>query len=899
MRQAGPLEHRWEEWRLARNRRGFRTGLVIMITLYPAFGVLDWLLAPPSTLHLLWATRVLVAGVTIALFRGIHSAFFARHADVLTATYVWLAAAGISSMTAYVGGLASPYYAGLTLTLLATGLLMLWPARVVIVTNAAIVASFLAFNVFSRNVGEPFAAVSNLAFLSATALIAGVGQVLQFRTQREQYEQRVRLEQATERLERAHAELKQLDQFKSRFFANITHELRTPLAIVLTPLELMLQGEMGEFSESQRTAFQTMFKSALKLLKLINDLLDLSRLEESRLRLEVREHDLVAQLRGLTEETVVLARRKSLSLEFATDAERALVHCDPERLERVFVNLLSNAVKFTPPGGHVHVGLREEEAAFHVVVEDDGPGFPPGEAQRLFERFYQVDMAGTRQHGGAGIGLALARELVLLHGGAIEAHSDGSHGARFTVTLRKGSRHFRPEVLLESERHAAAGEGDFGADSGVQLSARRDFRLLDIEEATERRVVQRDPDEKTRPYTAVVVEDNQQIVRLVHMALRRHFKVLAAPDGLQGLEMVVRERPSLVVTDLMMPGIDGLELTRRLREDPQTRHIPVLMLTARGELDDRVKGLETGVSAYLTKPFSPRELVTCARELVRAKERTADLVLTDRMESLEIVTAGLAHEINNPLNYVKNALARVRLDVEQAMRLAGEARIRPLAGEDRQRLERAAARSADLLGVADAGLKRIAGTVELMGRYGRAGFRRELAHLDLWEAVRTVVGVVLPATGRAVEVELALAGDGTVECVPEELHQVIANLVQNAIEAAPEGSGRVRVAGAAHGEEIVLSVKDNGPGIAPEVRARLFTPFFTTKGPGRGQGLGLTITRRVVESLGGTIQVVSAPGAGAELEVRLPRRQAGAGHHPAAGRAEERRDAGSGALTRA
>jgi signal transduction histidine kinase len=297
------------------------------------------------------------------------------------------------------------------------------------------------------------------------------------------------------------------------------------------------------------------------------------------------------------------------------------------------------------------------------------------------------------------------------------------------------------------------------------------------------------------------------------------------------------------------------------------------MLTARGEIDDRVKGLETGVSAYLTKPFSPRELATCARQLVRAKERTADLVLTDRMDSLEIVTAGLAHEINNPLNYVKNALARVRLDVEQATRLLAEAGARPLADEERQRLDRASARSADLLDIADAGLKRIAATVELMGRYGRGGFKREMARVDLWAAVRTVVGVVLPATGRTVEVELALGGDGTVECVPEELHQVLTNLVQNAIEAVPDGTGRVRIEGREHGDELVLSVKDNGNGMTPEVRARLFTPFFTTKGPGRGLGLGLTITHRVVESLGGSIEVLSAPGAGAEFTVRLARQQ--------------------------
>jgi len=241
---------------------------------------------------------------------------------------------------------------------------------------------------------------------------------------------------------------------------------------------------------------------------------------------------------------------------------------------------------------------------------------------------------------------------------------------------------------------------------------------------------------------------------------------------------------------------------------------------------------------------------------------------------VEIVAAGLAHEINNPLNYVTNALARVRLDVERALGLSLESTTRPLEPSERAEVERAATRMREMMTVAASGLTRIGKTVELLSRYGRAGFQREVVALDAWEAVRTVAEVVLPATGRAVEIEFDLRGDGTLECVAEELNQVLTNLIQNAIEAAPSGTGRVRVSGSIDSGALVLSVADNGPGIPADVQARLFTPFFTTKGPGRGMGLGLTIARRVVQSLGGSLQVVSAPGAGAELIVRVPLRQA-------------------------
>jgi signal transduction histidine kinase len=632
--------------------------------------------------------------------------------------------------------------------------------------------------------------------------------------------------------------------------------------MVLAPLELILQGEMGELTAAHQTTFQSMFRSGLKLLKMIGDLLDLSKLEESKLRLKIAEHDLCEYLTGLVSQVKPLTERKGIELTLTMDMDSCVVWCDIERLERVFLNLLSNATKFTPPGGHVHVRLQDQGPAVLVVVQDDGPGFPADKATQIFERFYQVDMGGTRRYGGAGIGLALAKEIVELHGGRIWAESIG--GGRFNVELAKDREHFRADVL---ERRGPARDmvsGSRADDRGlmdftVQMAARDEYRLLDIAEATERRVSHRDTDEHLRAHVALVVDDTPDIIRLVHTSLRTHFKVISADDGLKGLEMALRERPSLVVTDLMMPGIDGLELTRRLRADEATRHIPVLMLTARGDLDDRVKGLETGVSAYLAKPFSPRELLTTARALVQQQSTTADIVLTQRMDSLEIVAGGLAHEINNPLNYLKNALARVRIDAQALV----DGKV-----ED---LEKTAARMRELFDIAESGIKRIAGTVELMSSYSRAGYSRQMRPHDLFGAVRDVVALVLPATGRAVRVELDLVGDGVVECVPEELNQVVSNLVQNAIEASPDVNGLVRVRGGTEGEGVVVSVKDNGPGVRTEDIARIFTPFFTTKGPGRGMGLGLTICWRVMQSLGGTLEVL--PGPGAEFILRLPRKQ--------------------------
>ena len=293
------------------------------------------------------------------------------------------------------------------------------------------------------------------------------------------------------------------------------------------------------------------------------------------------------------------------------------------------------------------------------------------------------------------------------------------------------------------------------------------------------------------------------------------------------------------------------------------------MLTARSDLDDRVAGLDTGVNAYLTKPFSPRELLSTVRSLLGSQDTTTDLLLNQKMDSLEVVAAALAHEINNPLNYVKNAMVVVADYVQTLTRLAEVT--------DAQKTADVAARLRKLFDVAESGIKRIAATVELMRRYSREGFSRELQPHDVFAAAKDVVNLILPAMARDIRVETAFEGDGAAECVPEELHQVLAGLVENAMQAVGEGvAGLVRVRGWSENGFVMVSVQDNGPGIKPEHRSKVFAPFFTTKGPGGGTGMGLAIARRVVMALGGTISLKSqvGPGSGTEFTVKIPRTQA-------------------------
>lgn len=871
------VERRWSEWLVERNRTGARIALRLTFIIYPAFGLLDYLSAPREWLTLLLSTRaVVVAWSLVFYFALLDRPIFTRLWRWLTAAHTIVLGWGIGVMVVALGGFRSPYYAGFNLTMLGAGLLFVWPVRTAVATFGAVVAGYLVPNALLSRPDDWTAGVQNLFFVLSTGVIVSVADAFGHASARQQLVNRVVIERTKENLERAHEQLKQLDRFKSQFFANITHELKTPLAMILAPLELMLEGKNGKAADVQRATLHAMFRNGLKLLKLIGDLLDLSKLEESRLRLRVVEHDLAAYVRTFVAQVQPLAQRKGIEMTIEAPTEPALVHCDVDRVERVLVNLVSNATKFTPPKGTIAVRVVDEGDAVRIEVADTGPGFPSEMNERVFERFFQVDMGGTRRHGGTGIGLALAKELVELHGGEIWAESAVGEGATFRVRLPKDLAHFSPDVIDRRagrrERPGGAREGDRGiSDWTTDVAGRRDYRLLDIDEATEQRVVERDPDEHERAHTVLVVEDTPDVIRVVSLTLRQDFRILAAPDGAKGLELAHKHHPDLVITDLMMPEVDGLELTRRLRANASTRHIPIVMLTARGDLDDRVVGLESGVNAYLTKPFSAKELLTTVRSLVDVRRMTTEMVLHDKLDSLESIAGGLAHEINNPLNYIKTAVAMLHKYATDAIALAEATKSAPLDEAATRKLDQIAQRGTRMVETAEAGVRRIGATVDLLRRYAREGYTRTRQPYDLFAGARDVVAMVLPATGRDVRVELDFEGDGTVACVPEELNQVITNLVQNAIEAVREGSGHVWVRGRGEAGSVVLSVRDDGPGIDPENRAKVFTPFYTTKAPGAGMGMGLAITQQVVTSLGGTISVGGQLGVGAEFVVRLPR----------------------------
>ena len=867
------LERRWQNWLTGHNRRSAWMVLALTMVFYPLFGVLDLVAGPREWWWLLFGSRAVVVLCTIVMFFLVRRPIFDRYGVALTAAHMLLLSAGIAAMIFVMGGLASSYTPGLILVSIAVTV-FLWPPKVALVFQTSLLGMFLLPNLatFERSMLET--SVANFLFLATATTFMTASQMFGYRGRKAQFADQINLERTTLNLEAAHEELKRLDQFKSQFFANITHELKTPLAMMLASLELMANEDMGPLVDQQRTTVESMFHNGLKLLRMIGDILDLAKLDESKVRLRIAERDIVSYLDGLVTQVQALTVRKGIELELDSKLEACEIWYDAERMERVFINLLSNAAKFTPEGGHIRVTLEDRGASVVVCVTDDGPGFPPDKAEALFERFFQVDMGATRRHGGSGIGLALAREFVELHGGRIWAESAPGEGARFLVELYKGREHFDPSAL---DRRAARKDvlgGRRSSDQGLAewtglLSERDDYRLLQIADATERRVVARHPHQEKRRHAILVVDDTPDILRVVHLTLHDQFQVYTARDGLEGLALAREVKPSLVITDLMMPGIDGHELIRRLRADPATKQTPIIMLSARGATDDRVAGLETGANSYLAKPFSPRELRGAVHSLLEMQDLQAEVQLEHRMDALETLAAGLAHEFNNALNQIRPAVAMVEQDSKALRELMVGLADQPPTPAQLERATKLTDRIVRLQERAASGSERIAHTVMLMGHYASEGRERTTQLHDVFTSMREVLDIVRPPLGREVAVRANFEGSGSVPCVPEEIHQLLTNLLANAYDAAYDAGGVVEVDGRRVGDRVIITVSDNGPGVPDEIRDRVFHPFFTTKAPGRGTGLGLNIAWRVAQRHGGSLQLIRGPQSGACFELTL------------------------------
>ncbi|MEZ4875799.1 MAG: tetratricopeptide repeat protein [Flavobacteriaceae bacterium] len=395
--------------------------------------------------------------------------------------------------------------------------------------------------------------------------------------------------------QKANGKLKELDQLKSHFFANISHEFRTPLTLIKGPIEKFENNPSEGLSLENA---QMIHRNANRLLQLVNQLLELSKIDAGTLKLEPVEGDLFGHLRHIAFSFNALAVRNHIDYQVTIPKKNLWASFDKEKLENIVYNILSNAFKFTDKGGWIGCAVSLHEGQLRIQVEDSGCGIPPKDLPHIFERFYQVDSTQTRTQQGSGIGLSLCKDLVALLGGTITVTSTLQQGTTFTINL---------PITTVPEPKATVEEFP-------KVSATPTLEAPQVTPADQRNLPQ-----------ILLVEDHDDMRQFVAEILLPSFRILSAQNGAIGIEMAHHYSPDLIITDLMMPTLDGMELCKSLKTNVHTSHIPIIMLTAKAGMENKIEGLETGADDYLIKPFEPEELLVRSKNLIaqRAQLRLA------------------------------------------------------------------------------------------------------------------------------------------------------------------------------------------------------------------------------------------------------------------------------------
>jgi PAS domain S-box-containing protein len=778
--------------------------------------------------------------------------------------------------------------------------------------------------------------------------------------------------------------IRELDEIKTQFFANVSHELRTPLALILGPAQRLIDDDGAMSLQQRREAGQVVARNARMLLKHVNDLLDISKLEARKLKIELQDTDVCALVRFLASHFAVLAADRKI--EFIVDAGGSCVAAvDPDKLQRIVMNLLGNAFKFAPDAGRIRCAARQSGHELMISVDDSGPGVTPELRQAIFERFRQGEGGINRKAGGTGLGLAIAKEFAGLHKGRIEVRDSDLGGARFEVTIPLNRISTGAPVDADLDRTMLHSVIDELRDTTVERE-----KTVTSARATDRPCV-------------LVVEDNPDMNRFVRQSLSRHYEVISAFDGREGIEKALEFRPTLIVSDIMMPHVSGVEMIAEMRKLPELESTPVMLLSAKADEELMVKLLDEGAHDFIVKPFSERELLVRVRNLVQAQqarettirslarehvarnevelqkrllyslfmqaptliavlrgpEHVIELVnpplclvwgrdeaemlnrsLFDVLPDLRnqvfpsllehVYTTGIPHVgKETPATYSRDGVLETFYfnfvyspfrngdgDVEGIFVIASDVTAQVLAREQVNNL-RDAAESAnrakdEFLAMLGHELRNplspILTALQLMKLRGEEGSERErtvierqVSHLtrlvdDLLDVARIARGRVELKTeivemadvvAKAIEMASPLLEQRThtltvdvprtglrVDGDPTRLSQVVSNLLTNAAKYTSAG-GDIFVRAERDGEEVVLSVRDTGIGIAPDVLPHIFELFVQERQAldrsQGGLGIGLTIVRSLIERHGGTVSVESdGPGTGSKFTVRLP-----------------------------
>jgi signal transduction histidine kinase len=631
--------------------------------------------------------------------------------------------------------------------------------------------------------------------------------------------------------------LKETEQIKSDFFTSVSHELRTPLSLILAPVESVISGKYGILSDEQLHALKTVQNNSIRLLQIVNGLLDFSKFEAGKMTIERESTDLNYMTQAILKDFESLFRTKKIELTYETNLARRYALIDRYLFERILFNLLSNAVKFTPEYGKVHVTISAEEDNIKLTVTDTGKGITESEMQSLFTKFRQAESSSSRRFEGSGLGLAMVKEFAELLDGGVQVSSKPGEGSIFTVILRAPATDLVPAetefrlkrpVLLPQQHHFAGQYESRFVKSDVQLKM-------------------------------LVCEDNEELQSYIVSLVNELCQVRTAKDGEEAARIIKSWKPDLVLSDIMMPKKDGIELCKEIKRNPETSHIAVILLTALTHREALLKGWEARADEYLFKPFHPEELITRVKSMLlsikdryeatgKIEEKNRELqVINSEMENF---TYSVSHDLRAPLRAIDGYARIIEEDYTSVLDTEG----RRLLNEVRRNAQKMGGLIDNLLTLSRVGRKEINRTV-----------------LDMNEMVQQVIVEVERTTHHKAKITLAnlypVAADRNL------IIQMLQNLVSNAIKYTSKVAQPViEITSTKEKNQIIYKISDNGAGFDMKYINKLFGVFqrLHTTEDFEGTGVGLAIVQRIIHKHGGRVWAEGEVGNGACFYFSLP-----------------------------
>jgi signal transduction histidine kinase len=848
------------------------TSIITMVAI-PFFTILDYFMYP-RYLSVLFLLRLIMTIPFVIIFFTIRRfKFLQKHIIKISALLVLEAGIGIAIMIHLTEGYLSPYYAGLVVVILVLCVTISLPLKKTILISSLIYSSYI-IPIFIRGdinnvpifVNNNFFIIAMVVFSIFGAYIKEINQFNEFKARYEIQKSNEELNKVTQELEGTNKKLRKLDEMKMRFFSNVSHELRTPLTLILGPLEQLLQ--RGD-NIDPAPMLRAMEANAHRLLRQVNTILDFTKADAGKLICHYKNGNMGKILSELVQASLPYSRQKNIEITISGTDQIPDSSMDTEKVETIAANLISNALKFTSEKGKISISAGRDQDSIWFEVQDTGMGIPEEKIEQIFERFLQVEDKHSRNNEGTGLGLAMVRELALLHGGKIDVQSKIGEGSTFRVELP-----MKP-VVHKVDRREKAGRRKFDRIAKERLDAIIDKEYQERSK-TNKKTLFADVDRGTlgdgiageyaiKKQSAspdaqkiLVVEDNPDLRAFIVSNLFETYQVEQAENGRKGLDLARRMNPDLIISDVMMPEMDGYELCQEIRKDPFLSKVPIILVTAKSGGEAVEAGLEIGATDYVPKPFEMRELK--ARIATHLKNRLLEKNINERETRLTAIgqmTSEVVHDLKNPLNSIMGFTQIAQQDSE-ALEEKRISKSLSLVMESSTRLHRM-----------------ISEILDFARGYAPRLNTDSTVLVPFLETTLSNHRIKLETMGISLMSRYEECNNIQVEFDCDQIHRVIDNLVMNAKEGFFTGNHEVKektiwVTTTYKDNHAVIRFADNGPGIPEEIKNSLFDPF-TTIGKKSGTGLGLATVRNIVTAHSGKITVESkGKEGGAVFELKFP-----------------------------